>query len=64
MKEGNGQPPRRRVETEVLTRGFDPQLSVGSARPHLANFHQIATAGGWTSRVVAAVPEQAVRAGR
>ena len=33
MKEGNGQPPRRRVETEVLTRGFDPQLSVGSARP-------------------------------
>ncbi|MAE95804.1 MAG: cystathionine gamma-synthase [Deltaproteobacteria bacterium] len=33
MKEGNGQPPRRHVETEVLTRGFDPRLSLGSARP-------------------------------
>jgi methionine-gamma-lyase len=27
------QPPVLRPETEVLVRGFDPRLSVGSARP-------------------------------
>jgi len=29
----DGNPPRLRSATEVLTRGFDPRLSLGSARP-------------------------------
>src|SRR6266704_1059003 len=28
-----GQPARLHPDTEILTRGFDPKLSVGSARP-------------------------------
>ena len=32
-KDGKDAPPPLHARTEVLTRGFDPTLSVGSARP-------------------------------
>lgn len=33
MQEPKDQPPRLRASTEVITRGYDPTLSLGSARP-------------------------------